>query len=256
VVRRVLLCVIAVLAAGCSSTPSEPAPRVASPSSQAAEETPFELPPPCTLEINGTTTEIEVEVAIELTDEAAEALAEGEGPVHLAGRLPSRFGDRATAAALLGHEGAALTCYHGQEVLREQRMRANGLTARAERLRRAVRRAFGPLPMGGFAAGGVTTGHIDGSSHYDGRAMDIFFRPHTERRQARGGWVLAHWLVARGARYDVLSVIYRDRIWTVWASFSGWRDYVHPSGDRRDPVLRHLDHVHTAVEGGPWRGDD
>jgi hypothetical protein len=251
-----LLCAIVVLAAGCSSTPGEPVPRVASSSSAAAEETPFELPPPCTLEVEGVTTGIEVDVAIELTGSAAEALEDGAGPADLARRLPERFSDRGTAAALLGYDGAALTCYHGQAVPRDQKMGAKGLTPRAERLRRAVRRTFGPLPMGGFASGGVSTGHVDGSSHYEGRAMDIFFRPHTDRGQVRRGWVLAHWLVARGARYDVLSVIYRDRIWTVWASFSGWRDYVHPSGNRHNPVLRHLDHVHTAVEGGPWRDDD
>jgi hypothetical protein len=247
---------MAVLAAGCTSTPGEPAARAEAPSSPAAETTLFELPPPCTLEAGGEMTEIEVDRAIELTGRAAEALAAGDRPAELARRLPERFDDRATAAALLGHDGAALTCYHGRALPREEKIGPTGLTPKAERLRRAVRRAFGPLPMGGFAAGGVSTGHVDGSSHYDGRAMDIFFRPHTDRDQARRGWVLAHWLVARGARYDLLSVIYRDRIWTVWASFSGWRDYVHPSGNRRNPILRHLDHVHTAVEGGPWRGED
>ena len=53
----------------------------------------------------------------------------------------------------------------------------------------------------------------------------------------------------------MLSVIYADRIWTSWAAYLGWRDYVHPSGDTRNPVLRHLDHVHVAVESGePYRG--
>jgi hypothetical protein len=86
--------------------------------------------------------------------------------------------------------------------------------------------------------------------------MDIFLRPYQDRANARRGWVLAQWLVARGERLRVLSVIYRDRIWTVWASLVGWRDYVHPSGNTRDPVLRHLDHVHAAVLGGPFRGRD
>ena len=59
----------------------------------------------------------------------------------------------------------------------------------------------------------------------------------------------------RGAQeHHVLSVIYADRIWTSWAAYAGWRDYVHPSGDTRNPVLRHLDHVHVAVESGrPYR---
>ena len=102
--------------------------------------------------------------------------------------------------------------------------------------------------MGGFAPGGVDSGHVDDSSHYDGRAIDIFFRPITPEGTALG-WVLAHWLVAHGDDTTLLSVIYADRIWTSWASCAGWRDYVHPSGVTDNPVLRHLDHVHTAVQG-------
>ena len=71
----------------------------------------------------------------------------------------------------------------------------------------------------------------------------------------RRGHVFAQWLVAHGERYHVLSVIFADQIWTSWASSLGWRDYIHPSGDTRNPVLRHLDHVHVAVESGrPYRG--
>jgi hypothetical protein len=259
VIARAALCAAAaLLVAGCQAAPADPgAPRTAGGSTTpGGEETPFQLPPPCTLEVDGEATGLEVDRAVTLTDLAARALTEGQPAARLADALPTGYDDRATARALLGHDGPALTCYHGQAVPREEKLGPTGLTAKAERLRRAVRRAFGPLPMGGFAAGGVSTGHVDGSSHYDGRAMDVFFRPHTDAVRARRGWVLAQWLVARGARYDVLSVIYRDRIWTVWASSSGWREYVHPSGNRRDPVLRHLDHVHTAVQGGPWRGDD
>lgn len=256
-VRKLILCAVAALLAGCQSASSglAPPPSSTSPSSLVAES-PFELPPPCTLEVDGDVTEFGVRRAVELTRLAAEALAEGQSPARLARDLPEGFADTTTARALLGYEGGALACYHGLAVLQDERLGDTGLTARAERLRRAVRRVFGPLPMGGFAAGGVSTGHVDGSSHYEGRAMDIFFRPHTDPEQARRGWVLAQWLVARGARYDVLSVIYRDRIWTVWASFSGWREYVHPSGNRHNPVLRHLDHIHTAVQGGPWGDRD
>ena len=113
---------------------------------------------------------------------------------------------------------------------------------------------FGPLPAGGFARGGVSTGHVDSSSHYDGRAVDVFFRPYDDEGQRRAGRVFAQWLVAHAQEHHVLSVIYADRIWTSWAAYAGWREYVHPSGDTRDPVLRHLDHVHVAVESGrPYR---
>ena len=101
----------------------------------------------------------------------------------------------------------------------------------------------------------MSTGHVDGSSHYEGRAIDAFFRPLGDEEQRRRGHVFAQWLVAHAERYHVLSVIYADRIWTSWAAFLGWRDYVHPGGPTRNPVLRHLDHVHVAVESGrPYRG--
>ena len=116
---------------------------------------------------------------------------------------------------------------------------------------------FGPLIAGGFAASGVTTGHVDGSAHYEGRAIDVFFRPVGDAEQRRRGWVFAQWLVAHAADHSVLSIIYHDHIWTSWAAYAGWRDYVHPGAtpdDRGNAVLRHLDHVHVAVESGrPYR---
>lgn len=135
-----------------------------------------------------------------------------------------------------------------------EQMGRNGLTARAQRLRRAWTEAFGALPAGGFAGGGVKTGHVDNSAHYDGRAIDVFFRPLGSTAQRRLGWVFAQWVVAHAERHQVLSVIYSDRIWTSWASSSGFRDYQHPGGPTNNAVLRHLDHVHVAVESGrPYR---
>ncbi|MGH3341904.1 MAG: hypothetical protein ACRDPK_03290 [Carbonactinosporaceae bacterium] len=157
----------------------------------------------------------------------------------------------ALVRALDGTRAAALTCRYVTPDRNDQRLEANGLTPRANELRRAFVGVFGRLPMGGFAPGGVDSGHVDGSSHYEGRAIDVFFRPASEPNQRRG-WVFANWLTAHAEQYSVLSVIYDDHIWTVWASAVGWRDYLHPSGDTTDPVLRHLDHVHVAVVGGPW----
>lgn len=158
------------------------------------------------------------------------------------------------ARALDGSHRAALTCRHTRAGDDERKMRASGLTPRAQRLRRAMLANFGPMPMGGFAPGGISTGHVDNSAHYEGRAIDVFFQPRTAENR-RAGWRLANWLVAHARRYSVLAVIYDDRIWTVWASSLGWRRYEHPSGNTSNPVLRHLDHVHVAVVGGPWRGD-
>ena len=76
---------------------------------------------------------------------------------------------------------------------------------------------------------------MDNSSHYDGRAIDVFFRPFGNAAQTRRGWVFAQWLAAHADGYDVLSVIYADRIWTSWASYRGLADYVHPAGNRTQP---------------------
>lgn len=155
------------------------------------------------------------------------------------------------AATLLGSGSADwLSCQFFRDQVQPEPEGRSGLTPRAQRVRNAWRARFGPLPDGGFAPGGITTGHVDNSSHYDGRAVDVFFRPLGNAAQTRRGWVFAQWTVAHADQYDVLSVIYSDRIWTSWASSAGWRDYVHPSGNRTNPILRHLDHVHVAVESG------
>jgi len=160
----------------------------------------------------------------------------------------------AVGRALLGAEGPALTCtvpvLASGAGLDVQSPGPTGLTPRAEAVRADMRAAFGRQSLGGFDAGGVTTGHVPGSAHYEGRAMDVFFRPLGSAAQRRAGWVFAQWVVAHAQRYHVLSAIYADHIWTSWAASLGWRDYEHPGGPTRNPVLRHLDHVHVAVESG------
>lgn len=161
----------------------------------------------------------------------------------------------AVTASLHGDPGSArLTCSHSRLSVEPERMGPNGLTPRAQRLRKRWTVVFGPLPAGGFAPGGVSSGHVDSSSHYEGRAVDVFFRPHTDPEQRRRGRVFAQWLVAHAQELNILSVIYADQIWTSWAAVVGWREYVHPSGNTTNAVLRHLDHVHVAVESGrPYR---
>lgn len=158
-------------------------------------------------------------------------------------------------ASLLGDPATErLTCSPARVSVEPETAGPSGLTPRARRLRAAWTDVFGPLSAGGFARGGVSSGHVDSSSHYDGRAIDVFFRPYDDAAQQRAGRVFAQWLVAHAQDHGILSVIYADRIWTSWAAFAGWRDYVHPSGNTTNPVLRHLDHVHVAVESGrPYR---
>ena len=197
-----------------------------------------------------------VDQAKELTTAAA-AVVRGRIPrarfaATVAVRLaaPAAVADSVTATLLGSGNTEWLSCHVFRDAVPVEPERRSGLTARAERVRRAWRARFGRLPDGGFAPGGITTGHVDNSSHYDGRAIDVFFRPVGNAAQTRRGWVFAQWVAAHADDYDVLSVIYSDHIWTSWASTAGWRDYVHPSGNRTNPILRHLDHVHVAVESG------
>lgn len=154
---------------------------------------------------------------------------------------------RALASALTGYSQGRFSCVVRAEAGGEQRERANGLTRRAGRVLRDLERAFGPQSTGGFSPGGVDDGHMEGSAHYEGRAVDIFFRPITPENQRRG-WALAHYLVAHADRLRVKTVIYDGRIWTEGIrSEQRWRDYDPParSGDRR--ILEHRDHVHVDV---------
>jgi hypothetical protein len=152
---------------------------------------------------------------------------------------------RALASALTGYSEAAFTCdLDGGAPSADAELTATGLTARADAVRADLLEHFGDLPLGGFAPGGVTDGHMEGSAHYEGRAVDVFFRPINEANQV-DGWAVAHYLVGNADRLDIRTVIYDDRIWI--AGRDGWRDYDPPSrgGDRR--ILEHRDHVHVDV---------
>jgi hypothetical protein len=122
-----------------------------------------------------------------------------------------------------------------------------GLTGRAAAVREDLEDVFGDLALGGFAPGGVSTGHQEGSAHYDGRAIDVFVRPVDEENRRRG-WAIAYYLVAQAERLDVDHLIFDGRIWSSGRrSEEGWRDYDpgDRSGDRA--ILEHRDHVHVDV---------
>lgn len=160
---------------------------------------------------------------------------------------------RALASALTGYSpGGRFSCVvYKPNGLAKQRPGADGLTPRADAVRRDVQRAFGDLPVGGFAPGGVRTGHQRGSAHYDGRAVDIFLRP-VDKENNRRGWAVAQYLVAQAKRLAIDHVIFDGKIWSAGpGSTQGWRRYDPGNlpGDRA--VLEHRDHVHVdVVEGG------
>jgi hypothetical protein len=152
--------------------------------------------------------------------------------------------------ALTGRTQAALSCRHGGASTAEpDALDAHGLTGRAEALRQDVLAAFGALPLGGFAAGGVHSGHMPGSAHYEGRAIDVFFRP-VSASSREHGWAVAQYLVAHAARLSIDTVIFDARIWTARRADEGWRDYRVDATGRSASTLRvlgHRDHVHADV---------
>jgi hypothetical protein len=172
-------------------------------------------------------------------------------------RLPDRAHPSpkalATARALLGDRGPALTCtvaaLPAGTGLGVETPTGSGLTPRADTLRHEMRAAFGRQSLGGFDPRGVTSGHIAGSAHYEGRAIDVFFRPITAAN-TRLGWLQAQWAVAHAERLHIATVIFDKRLWSARRSPSGWRDYVYPDGTTDNPVLLHEDHVHVDVERG------
>jgi len=156
---------------------------------------------------------------------------------------------RALASALTGHSQAAFTCTVRPSSYHSQEPGGRGLTPRAAAVLDEMETAFGRQRTGGYAPGGVRTGHIEGSAHYEGRAIDVFYRPVTGEAR-RAGWATAQWMVANADRLGVATVIYDGRIWAARRSGQGWRTYEHPSGPTSNPTLRHEDHVHADVVGG------
>ncbi len=158
---------------------------------------------------------------------------------------------RALASALTGYSGGgrfSCTVRHSFDENLSDRLTPAGLTPAAGRVRRNLERAFGDLPLGGFAPGGIASGHSEGSAHYEGRAVDVFVRPVTEANN-RLGWAISAYLVAHASRLKIDHVIFDARIWSAGArSELGWRDYDvsrDANGDRA--VLLHRDHVHVDV---------
>jgi len=156
---------------------------------------------------------------------------------------------RVLASALTGNSPGAFSCRiddagEGGSLA----LRASGLTGRADLIRRDVLATFPDVPLGGFEPGGAQSGHMAGSAHYDGRALDIFVRPIDDANRTRG-WAIAQYLVSQADRLHIKTVIFDAKIWTAGdRSGQGWRDYTVPassSGDRA--ILEHRDHVHVDV---------
>lgn len=160
---------------------------------------------------------------------------------------------RALASALTGNsQDGKFTCVVDEVADDDQQANAAGLTPRAAAVRRDLESAFGPQKLGGFSPQGVDSGHMEGSAHYDGRAVDVFFRPIGPPQRKRG-WAMAYYLVAHASRLDVAHIIYDDMIWSARRDDEGWRNYDPGDTSGKAPatvaILEHRDHVHYDVEG-------
>jgi hypothetical protein len=166
--------------------------------------------------------------------------------------FPTAYADheadaRVLASALTGQSKSVFSCTVNTGSVPQEKAGPDGLTPRADAVRKDLARTFGKLSTGGYAAGGVSTGHMEGSAHYDGRAVDVFVRPISAAHTTKG-WAMAQYLVARADLLKIKTVIFSDKIWTAGGkSDSGWRDYTPPERSGDPKILRHLDHVHVDV---------
>lgn len=109
-------------------------------------------------------------------------------------------------------EPGALTCVLEVPPVAAEGKNRSGLTPRAEVVRQGVIDAFGRLTMSGYGAKAARN-----SPEAAGRALNVAI-PDVPAPGA--GWILAHWLTARGADYKLATVAYGDR---VWAPRTGWQ---------------------------------
>lgn len=182
---------------------------------------------------------------MEVTDAAQEVQRSGH---------PDAYADheadaRALASALTGNHRGTFTCTVTDAADESSdRLDDQGLAPRAARVRQDLTEAFGPLSLGGFEPRGVSTGHMEGSAHYEGRAIDVFVRPVNAANKQRG-WAIASYLVGRADRLGIQTVIFDGQIWKAGSrSRAGWRTYRVPASSRGDrKILEHRDHVHVDV---------
>ena len=212
-------------------------------------------PHECTVRANGRTIDL-AQTRAERAATLFTASAGGRAGARVTGSTVARelsistVDAEAVAAAFSGRAQAAVSCRHVAAAEPEtDRLDEHRLSPRAAGVRDDLRLRFPGVPLGGFAAGGVHTGHMRGSAHYEGRAIDAFVRP-VNARNKREGWALAHYLVAHASRLAVDTVIFDDRIWTARRAGEGWRDYAVATKGKPPAVVRvleHRDHVHVDV---------
>lgn len=161
---------------------------------------------------------------------------------------PSAGGTRGSAVKTVAARGCPDKAPSGKTKTgqwKPEGMLPNGLTPRTNRVRKLVARKFPAVAgdIGGYCPGGCTGGHIAGSDHYDGHALDI-----TTSNETRGDRISRYLITHQplGVHY----IIWRNRIWNAERTGAGWRRYCPsncPYGDTSDSTALHMDHVHVSV---------
>ena len=159
---------------------------------------------------------------------------------------------RALASALTGNHAGGVLVRRPPGTPRRPATASTtpGSYAARPTVRAELESVFGPLSLGGFAPGGVSTGHMEGSAHYEGRAIDVFVRPITRGQQAARLGDRRTTSSPRPTGSSINTVIFDDRIWhgrrAQRRRVDRLRRAVRPRrGDRA--ILEHRDHVHVDV---------
>lgn len=99
---------------------------------------------------------------------------------------------------------------------------------------------WGVTDIGGYATGG----HVSGSDHYTGNALDIMLTPVTEE-SIELGWEISYWLEDNAEELNIYYIIFNGKIWKAYDAEAGWQPYSHPTGGTSDEYAHH-DHIHVS----------
>lgn len=113
---------------------------------------------------------------------------------------------------------AAMSCIFDPAEVAVQKKAADGLTQRADFVKKGVLDAFGKMPITALS----TLAPVDPAAQAAGMALTVSLAPVTAAKSANG-WVLANWLVAHGSVYNLDRVSYADH---KWQASTGWQAVV------------------------------
>jgi hypothetical protein len=155
--------------------------------------------------------------------------------------------DAAAVVAAITGEAVDCTTTTGTDCPPSGRSVEAGLMPDAQLVVRCAVAHFDIASIGGLATGG----HVTGSDHYTGRAVDLMIDDWSTPEGVAFGDRVAAYFLADPQAFGITYLIWRNRIWS--AARGGWRPYAHPDG-RTDPTALHMDHLHVSVAGNSATG--